>query len=749
MHRSKKKLSRIITLLGLAALNWNLSAGAAQAAEPENLGTMSVTATPLIDSQFLNTTFVDGSDLRILRPATSDAASLLRDAPGVSLSSAGGVSSLPVIHGLADDRVRIKVDGMDLISACANHMNPALSYIDPSNVDSIQVFAGIAPVSVGGDSIGGTIQVNSAVPEFAQDGQSALLKGQAGVFYRSNGNVQGGNFSATAANEKLNLTYNGSTVKSNNYKAAKDFKAAGPAATGRGWLAGDEVGSSRYKAENHALGLAWLHENHLIELKLGLQDIPYQGFPNQHMDMTDNDSQQINLHYDGQYQWGTLEARVYNENTRHKMNFADDKNFYTLGMPMDTEGKNTGALAKADILLSKRDILRVGGEYQHYRLNDWWPPVGTGGMSPETFRNINNGERDRFDLFGEWEARWNPQWFSQLGVRSGTVKMDAGIVNGYKLTSSNQYLAESTAFNNSNRQRTDHNWDLTALSRYTPDDRKTFEFGYARKTRSPNLYERYTWSTGGMAMAMNNLVNDGNGYVGNLDLKPEVAHTFSATAAWHDVAQKQWGLKITPYYTHVQDYIDAGRCSSANAGCGPVNQLPAKTTGFVHLQFVNQSARLYGVDVSGYFPLAKTDDYGSFTAKGLLNYVNGKNETTGDNLYNIMPLNAKLTIEQRWDNWTNSIEGHLVDAKRDVSQVRNEVKTGGYALLNLRSSYEWKQFRIDAGVENVLDKFYAHPLNGAYIGQGSTMSLNATSALYGIPVPGMGRTFYTGVTVKF
>jgi iron complex outermembrane receptor protein len=56
--------------------------------------------------------------------------------PGVSLYGAGGVSSLPVIHGLADDRLRIKLDGMDLIAACPNHMNPALSYIDPTQVGS-------------------------------------------------------------------------------------------------------------------------------------------------------------------------------------------------------------------------------------------------------------------------------------------------------------------------------------------------------------------------------------------------------------------------------------------------------------------------------------------------------------------------------------------------------------------------------------------------------------------------------------
>jgi len=61
-----------------------------------------------------------------LSTSTSDTAKLLDGQPGVSLYGAGGVSSLPVIHGMADDRVRVKVDGMDLISACSNHMNPPL-----------------------------------------------------------------------------------------------------------------------------------------------------------------------------------------------------------------------------------------------------------------------------------------------------------------------------------------------------------------------------------------------------------------------------------------------------------------------------------------------------------------------------------------------------------------------------------------------------------------------------------------------
>ncbi|MFA6970772.1 MAG: TonB-dependent receptor [Gallionella sp.] len=719
------------------------------AAESAALPDVVVTAEKLQPLPSPSNAGLDKNSLLRLRTNTSDTARLLEDQPGVSLYRAGGVSSLPVIHGMADDRVRVKVDGMDLISACANHMNSPLSYVDPANVGSVNVFAGITPVSIGGDSIGGTIQVDSAAPEFARAGEGTLLKGQAGAFYRSNNAAQGGNLSATIAGEDLYARYTGSTVRAGNYKAGGNFKAPGVSVgtLGNVYVAGNEVASSQYQSNNQAVAFGVRRDNHLLELKLGLQSIPYQGFANQYMDMLKNDSQQINLNYSGSYGWGALQARAYSEHTQHYMNFLAAKQTNLTGMPMDTDGKNTGFLVKGDVILSERDLLRVGADYQRYQLNDWWNPASAaanGMMSPNTFRNINNGQRDRLAIFGEWEARWNPQWLSQLGLRSETVKMNAGAVQGYNnanvtagmMGMTTNYLAESTAFNAANRQTTDNNIDVTALARYTPDDRKTFEFGFAQKTRSPNLYERYTWSTTTMSMHMNNWFGDGNGYVGNLNLKPEVARTLSASAGWHDA--NGFEVKVAPYYTHIQNYIDAARCTTGVA-CTVANR--TATTGFVNLQFVNQTARLYGADISAHVPMADATGYGSFAAKGVLNYVNGKNLTTGDNLFHIMPLNAKLAIEQRWDNWTNSVEAQLVSAKTNVQAVRNELRTGGYSLLNLRSSYEWKQVRFDVGVENLLNKYYADPLGGSYLGQ--------RTAVYGIALPGMGRSINAGMTVKF
>ena len=187
---------------------------------------------------------LDASTLQSGRTASSDTANLLRSVPGVSLFGAGGVSSLPSVHGLADDRLRIQVDGMDLVSACGNHMNPPLSYIDPTRVGSVRVFAGITPVSVGGDSIGATIRVDSPAPEFALAGEGRRVQGQAGAFYRSNGDGMGLNLSATSATEQMSLRYDGSTAEADNYKAARDFKAAGPAASDKPaqWLGGRRGG---------------------------------------------------------------------------------------------------------------------------------------------------------------------------------------------------------------------------------------------------------------------------------------------------------------------------------------------------------------------------------------------------------------------------------------------------------------------------------------------------------------------------
>ncbi len=194
---------------------------------------------------------------------------------------------------------------------------------------------------------------------------------------------------------------------------------------------------------------------------------------------------------------------------------------------------------------------------------------------------------------------------------------------------------------------------------------------------------------------------------------------------------RDWQVKVTPYYTYVEDYIGV-QPFALNQG-GPYSLL----------RLTNQNAELYGVDISGSKLLAESLENGRLTLTGTMNYTHGKDLDTGNPLYHMMPLNARIGLEHRLGHWTNVAELNLVAEKTLVDPVRLEPKTAGYALVNFRSSYEWENFRIDLGIENLLNTYYEPPLGGTYIG-----SFPPPPVPYGA-VPGMGRNVYAGVTFKF
>jgi iron complex outermembrane receptor protein len=658
---------------------------------------------------------------------TSDSASLVSDIPGGAVWGAGGVSSLPAINGMGADRIQVAVNSMLISPACPNEMNPPLSFVNPAMIARMRAYLGIAPVSAGGDYIGAKINVTTAPPQFAA-GPSWVTSAMVSGYFRSNGNAYGVDATATAANRDTSITYTGGWVRAGDYKAAD----------------GTRVKSTLYETQNHALSIAKETFGNLFAVQVGGQFIPYQGYVNQYMDMVYNRGAFINGRYDGRFDWGKLEATAFVHQIRHTMGFiAPDK---TGAMPMDTRGIDGGYSLKATIAASAHDAIRVGNELIYNKLDDWWDPVpGSMMMGPNTFININDGHRGRVGTFAEWERHWDRQWSTIVGLRSDVVWMNTGPVHGYNAMS---YGADAAAFNGRDRARTDANLDGSALVRFEPDQGSLFELGFARKTRSPNLYERYSWSTSAMAMRMTGWFGDGNGYVGNLDLKPEKAHTVSFTAAWHDPERKYWDVRVTPYYSYVQDYIDVDRCASA--GC--LTALPANltaTNGFVFLRFANHDAALYGVNVEGKLALWNNPDFGRGDLRGTLGYVHGE-RTDGIGLYHLMPINAKIALDHTWGNWSSSLELQLVGAKTRVSEVHNELTTPAYALVNFRTGYQWQAVRVDVGIDNLFNQSYLLPLGGADLVDYRTASMmGGTSPIWGYGVAGPGRSFNGRLTVKF
>ena len=666
---------------------------------------------------------------------TGDSAAILADVPGVSIYNNGGTASLPVIHGLADDRVKIDIDGMTVTSACPNHMNPALSYIDTSKIETIEVMAGITPVSEGGDSIGGTIVVQSKEPLFAQNPGEVIMNGEMSGFYRSNGQSRGASLNATAANDTISVDYSGFAEKTDDYK------------NGDGAIVKDSL----HQQQNHAVALAYkIDGDNAVSLKFAKTYVDFAGFPNEYMDMLDNKSASVNLSYKGRIGNLLLDANAYRQKTDHYMNkiwgerapYNPSKPY---GMPMYTEAVEMGYNLKATLPVSKAHTLKFGSDYDKYTLNDWWPPAAAPGstvvtgMGPDTFWNINDGHRNRLGLYAEGVSQWNEQFSSVIGFRTDLVKMDTGDVVGYN-TATNAMAndpVDAAAFNAADHKKKDNNVDFTAMGKYEYSDTADLELGYSRKTRSPNVYERYAWagSSGSiytnpvlMDMRMVNWFGDGNGYTGNLDLKPETANTLSATLSLHDAGQKEWGVKLTPYYTKVNDYIDIDLVNTA-------------ADGRRYFRFANADAHLFGADLSGYAILWDNSENGRGTLKGSLGYTRGLRDS-GGSLYHMMPLHAKISFDRVSGVWNNGIDIESVAKKESVDTLRNEPVTAGYALVDLRTGYAWsKQLKMDFSITNLFDKDYAMPLGGVDV-------VNYSASAY-TPLQEMGRSFNAGLTYAF
>ena len=86
-----------------------------------------------------------------------------------------------------------------------------------------------------------------------------------------------------------------------------------------------------------------------------------------------------------------------------------------------------------------------------------------------------------------------------------------------------------------------------------------------------------------------------------------------------------------------------------------------------------------------------------------------------------------------------------MDRKSDVDPLRFEQRTPGYALLNINAGYQWGHLRINAGGNNLLNRYYYLPLGGVNFDD-----FQASGWMSQIrPLTGPGRSFYISLSVPF
>lgn len=650
------------TLLTLSA--WAQPPDASPTPTPTKVPSIIVTGEPIAGA----TVVVPTPELQA---RTNDTAGLLDQASGAAVVRNGPLSGIVQLRGLSDDHVNVLINGMEITPACPNHMDPQLLAIAPSSLQSLTVIPGITPVSLGGDNIGGIVLADRKPPVFSSDSQT-LWSGALGSFYRSSDDGTGVNGSLGLAGQDWSAAYNGS------------------------WSTADDVRIPDGRVRDSGVGEYQQHEGqvagHLFggvfQAFGGITRIRDAAAPAQPMDMIKDDSWFAGIRQTGEYSFGQLDSRIAFNSTYHLMDNFSIRRLTPKGTP-EAEGFPFSAPSQSDDLSGsvrltiprESDTFRTGLDF-HWNRFDAFETDVSGGVSQE---DINNATRTRLGTYFEWQKDWSDQWTTVVGLRNDNVWSNADPVTQFYPDSTD----DAIAFNSRSRDKTDVNFDFMASARFTPDSHQSYELAFARKTRSPSILERYLFTPFAFAGG----ASDGRFYLGNLDLNPEVSHQIAFTADWHGDG---WGLKVTPFYNFVSDYIQGT----------PINRTFFDT---IVLQYQNiDRADLYGVDGEAHYDINKL-----LTLRGQLSFVRGINRDNDDNLYRIAPLHGTVSLEEHWLSWRSALELAWAAPQHDVAEFNDELISPGYAVLNLRAGYTFAEhLDISLVVENLFDRRYVQHLAG-------------------------------------
>jgi len=649
------------------------------------------------------TIIVEGS---LMRPGTfgiapdslalKDTASLLKRIPGANVNRNGPLTGIASYRGQFGSRVNSVVDGMSWKEVGPNSMDPPLSHIPAALTDNLTVYRGIAPISSGIETIGGTMIAESRKSKFT-DSSEFELHGLASLGYSEADNGLTSSVLASYANDSHRFHASMSQEQGDDY----EFDGS------------KSVDPSQYDRDAYTVGYGAKLGAHELGFNYSNNDTGHTGSPSLPMDIIWVRGGIFSADYNIQLgDSRSLEVSYYYQDMRHLMN---NFTLRTAGMVMQnlTTVDGGGLSAVYQMPLSGGELsLGLEGDLSTHDAT-----VTMFGMMDMDTTIFKGAERNRYSVFGEWKGVVQQGLELEMGLRYTQVEMDSDEVS----SDMGMLSGLVSSFNASDLSQTDHNWDFDAILRKTLSSELTAEIGFARKTRSPSYQERYLWSaqeaTGGLA--------DNRTYIGDVNLDPETAYQFEAGLEY---AANGFYVAPRAFYHRVNDYIQGKEIFGT-----PANMVKGMMSGdSIVLQFTNVDAELYGMDVEWGYEMS-----GDWRLDGTVSYVRGRQrDNGGDNLYRIAPLNARTQLTYAQDSWSVATEVEMYSAQNDVADYNGEMKSAGYGLLHLRGETQpIAGLNIGLGVENVLGKDYADHTAAINRAMGSDVST-------GDKVPGQGRNVY-------
>jgi len=657
-------------LNGLTLAIFSCLANTAQAEEARQLPEMTV------EGESIASPAVFPVDLAQTPVTTADTAALLERAPGGNVNRNGPLTGIAQYRGMYADQINVLVNGIHINTGGPNGMDPALSYVPRAQLESLEIVRGIAPVSSGLETIGGTMKANAKTSHFATGDtfSPSVDVTLGGASVDESYTVSG--FGAVA-NQNHRLHAYGSKESGNDYE-----------------IPDGKVRPSEYDRKNYGAGYGFQSSGHEVGFNVRHNRTDDTGTPSLPMDIKYIDTDILESEYKGAFGAYDVHGQLFYTDVEHKMNNYDLR----MAMPtMTRENKATsdGLGYRADVgfaVASGRLLLGTDGQFDSHdaTVTD---PINNPSVRVEAYNNV---DRNAFGAFAEWEGAVASDWNMQLGGRYTRVESSAGNVSSSMAAMMPAVATLQNRFNTANKDNNQNNYDVVAKLAHTWSSQLAFNIEGGIKNRAPSYQQLYLWapmqSTNGMA--------DGHNYVGDLDLDSETAYEAGLGLDWNSSR-----LYASPrvFYRYVKDYIQGTPATD------PTVIMVSTAGGDANpLQWSNIDAKLYGFDMDWGATLSR-----NWSLDGVVSYVRGKRDDINDNLYRIAPLNGSATITYRQSNWWAGLEGVTYARQDNVSDTNSETKSDDYTLANLRGGIQIKRnFDITVGVENIFDENYQPHLSG-------------------------------------
>ncbi|WP_300543682.1 TonB-dependent receptor [Maricaulis sp.] len=638
-----------------------------------------------------------------------DAAGLVARLPGAALVDNGSVSGQVQYRGLFGPRAPVAINGAAVTSAGPNLMDPPLHYAPMPLVERIEVDRGVAAVSRG-PGMGGGLNVILKSVGFGP-GHDPVAQTDTMTAVRS---VDGSYAAGGVA---------GAASESSYAELLFSYEEGGDIA-----FSGGDIPNSHHERTVYGIGGGLARGDHAIEFSYRRLDTGPTGTAALAMDIDFVETDMARLSYEGMAGGITLDAALGWSDVSHGMNnFSQRPNADPMRHRFTYADARTLGAEFAVGVPAMGGVLDLGIDREEAEHDVLITNPDNAGFFVGSLPDI---AIERTGIFAEWTGEIL-SLDSELGLRADRHEDDAGqATTGPALPAGAQMLA--SMFNMADRAHEETTVDAVARFWRETDGDVTWRLTLARKTRMPSYVERYAWlptgASGGLA--------DGNTYVGDLHLEPEIALSIEAGFDWR--GDKAY-IRPTVFHRRVDGFIQ-GVPFDATPGVidTPVEMVSNMNGDATPLRFANVDAEFYGIDADFGWQITP-----GWRVDGVASLVRGERRDIDDPLYRMAPARLLLDLTYDQADWSVSLEGEFVARQDRVSATNSETVTDGHAVFGANLDwYARDNVLVTLGAENVFDAIYERHLSGYNRVAGGDVAA-------GDRLPGAGRGLYARVSGAF